>query len=757
MIMLSANSWLSLAVLVVVLNHVQALKPSLLNNKAAVDVLNDETRCSWNCTVMDSKFLEEIKTTIAKKQTIGNTFAKYEKRVTEKCIIQTSHSSSGDKQLSVFTKALESAINLTYCAKSTEEYKQTMTICTLTPISTKVTVPTYYSGSSPEYFLVRLADLGVKLDGSIDCNKQTTDNLPPCIKITKLTENNSSTFEGVPKCSSWPGHVLHCLCVVFFYVLLYYSPVFLCLFSPTDEVEDGVHQIVLDRANPVSLGSLIGNYFFSKVDTIWHRAKMFIPRVVVLPFPFLILAVFAEHLMQFNLFGVSHFLQPRMIVSYVCYYILAFCITFRPRQPPKRNRSCFLCRRVKSKTLHCQENLPKAIINHLRIQPQLIVHCWGLFIRNLLDYFETCFLLIPSVSEVSAILFVRLFLSIVLLSVSPAIIIILLIFMLLLAILAIFLTSPLSILCDFLSLFNAAPFHNRCLRLFLRFILLSLATPALLGLWWLMMLASLGGLITFLSAFVLLLSEEGLPYVACLVLVFYYLWSSYSSFTDKYQDLALELFKHYKSYKTSERSKVTDIPLNTDSLLENTQNAIGNRDSVLKIPRKLFYVACEQLMPISGSVCVLILKVTTLVSFVFLVFAVAISRNEGATPVMRTLIAFLTGSFPKIVAIYLKGGNQKKIKAMIAEERIPKIVQEYIRGTSVASQQQVNRGSDVDASANQQQVNSGSDVDASANQQHVNSGSDFDTPASQQQVSIGSDFAAAANQQQVKSGLDVDL
>ena len=128
-------------------------------------------------------------------------------------------------------------------------------------------------------------------------------------------------------------------------------------------------------------------------------------------------------------------------------------------------------------------------------------------------------------------------------------------------------------------------------------------------------------------------------------------------------------------------------------------------------------MACEQLMPIRGSVCALILKVTMLVYFVFLVFAVAISRNEGATPVMRTLIAFLTGSFPKIVAIYLNGGNQKKIKAMIAEERIPEIVQEYIRGTSAANQQQVNRGSDVDAPANQQ---------------HVNSGSDFDTPASQQ-------------------------
>ena len=749
--MLSANSCLSLAVLVVVFCQVQTLEPSLHNNNAPVDGLNDETRCSWNCTVMDSVFMEEIKTTTVKKKAISNTVAKHEKSVVaEKCV-----SSNGNKQLSVFAKALESAIKITSCTDSIEEQKEIMAICTLTPISTDIAVPTYYSGSSPKFFLAGLADLGVKLD-SIDCKKQRTDNLQPCIKITKSTGNNSSNFEGVSKCSSWPADVLFSLCVVFFSVFYYYSPVFLCLFSSTEVIEDGVHQLVLDGASPVSLGSLIGNYFFSTEDTIWHRAKMFILRAVVLPFPFLGLAIFAEQL-QYNVFGVSHLLQSRMIISYVCYYILAFYTSFRPRKSSKRNRSCLFCRRVKSKTLICQENLPKTIINHLRIQPQLIVHCWELFIRNLLNYFKTCFLLIPSVFEVSAILFLRLFLFIVLLSVSPAITITLLIFMLLDACFSIFLTSPVAMLCDFSRLFNAAHLKNRCLRFLACFVFLSVAMPAFLGSWWLMMFASYGGLITFLSAFVLVLSEEGLPYVACLVLVWYYLWSSYNSFTDKYQDLALELFKHYKSYKKSERSQVTDMALNTDSLVENTQNAIGNKDSVLKIPQNLFFMACEQLMPLSGSVCELILKVTALVSFVLLVFSVTILLNEGATPVMRTLLAFLTGSFPKIVTIYLNGGNQKKIKAMIAEERIPEIVQEYIEETSAANQQQVNSGSDVDAAVNQQQVNSNSDINTAETQQQVNSDPDINTAENQKQENSGSDVDAQASQQQLNSVSYVDV
>ena len=219
--------------------------------------------------------------------------------------------------------------------------------------------------------------------------------------------------------------------------------------------------------------------------------------------------------------------------------------------------------------------------------------------------------------------------------------------------------------------------------------------PALLGISRLLVFAGVGMFIAFLSAFVLLLSEESLPFVACLVLVLYYIWSSYSSFTNKYQELALALFKHVKSYKISRHSQVPGVSPEIISLLENTQTTVGNKGNVIKIPQKLFYMACEELMPLRESVCVLILKVTILVSFVLLVFSSTILLNVGATPIMRTLMAFLTGFFPKIIAIYLDGGNQKKIKAIIAEEKIPEIVQKFIEGTSAANDQ-MSSGLDVD-------------------------------------------------------------
>jgi len=204
--------------------------------------------------------------------------------------------------------------------------------------------------------------------------------------------------------------------------------------------------------------------------------------------------------------------------------------------------------------------------------------------------------------------------------------------------------------------------------------------------------AGFGVSIAISLAFVLLLSEESLPFVACSVLVLYYIWSSYSSFTNKYQDLGLAVFKLYKSYKESQDIQVTDMTQNTDS----TQNALGSRDIVMKIPKELFHIACEELMPIRESVCVLILKVIIIVSFVFFVFSLIMLHNVSATPVMRTLLTFLSGSLPKIVAIYMDGRRQKNIEAMTADEKIPLIVQEYIKGISAVNQGQENSGVDVD-------------------------------------------------------------
>ena len=706
--MLSVNfrPYISLALLLSVC-HAETLKPSHHSRdhyNTTVHGLNDGTRCSWNCTDIDSYLMEEMKTAIAKNKII-RLAVKYE--VMDKCVDQTSGISSGyiehlqiwrtNKEPSLFTKALESLVNMMSSTDSVDGLKEITTTCTLRPVNTTAKEPTDYDGSSPVFSRSHLADIGFKLD-SIDCNTETTDNPQPCINITKSTgANKRSPFQVLLKRGGWLLKVSIWIQAVFVCVFAYYSLAFLCLFSPTEITEDNVDQIVLDGASPVSLRSLIGNYFFSKEDTIWHKVKMFFLRAVVLPFLFLGPAIFAKYVQQkkiaaISIFGMSHFLHPFMIASYVCYYITVCCTSFSSEGSSGGDVSCAVCKSIKSKTIICQGNLPERIRNHLRIQPLILVEFSRLFIRHLLAYFKKCFLLIPSTFKFSSSFFLRLLLFIVLLSASPAITIIILMYILLLFTPAVVNTIPVVIVVG--SVQSGVNFyirHNRCLLLLSNFVSLVIAIPANVGSMWFLAFAGFGVAIAISFAIPPLLSEESLPFVAFFVLVLYYFWSSYSSFTNQYQDLGLAVFKHYKSYKKSEDIQVTDMPLNTDS----TQNDVGKHNNVMKIPKELFYMACEELMPIRESVCVLILKVTIIVSFLLFVFSLIMLHNVSATPIMRAFVTILSGSLPKIVAIYMDG-RKKNIEAMTADEKIPLIVQEYTEGISAVNQGQDNSGVDVD-------------------------------------------------------------
>lgn len=106
------------------------------------------------------------------------------------------------------------------------------------------------------------------------------------------------------------------------------------------------------------------------------------------------------------------------------------------------------------------------------------------------------------------------------------------------------------------------------------------------------------------------------------------------------------------------------------------------RDFVVRIPQDLFDVACDKLIPLRESVCILFLKVILILSFVSLTFWFILRFNVGATPVMRALATFFIGSFPKILGISGIGDRQRKLKATIIEEKIPEIVRDHVNGTS---------------------------------------------------------------------------
>ena len=125
----------------------------------------------------------------------------------------------------------------------------------------------------------------------------------------------------------WPKTVLIFFSFVFIAVFQYYSLAFLCLFYPTEILQDGVTHIILEGASPVSLRSFAGNYFFSGKKGIWCKAKTFILRVFIIPLPFIVSATAFADFERDGLFKMSSYIRL-FIVSGFCYCFQAFYTSF---------------------------------------------------------------------------------------------------------------------------------------------------------------------------------------------------------------------------------------------------------------------------------------------------------------------------------------------------------------------------------------------------------------------------------------------
>ena len=652
-----------------------------------------EARCDWNCTVVESDLMalkEEMKTSITKNK-LMRLVVTYKNTVDDTCAKQTFRNTTEhcqicffNKKTSTYAKVIESLASLIVV----KEFKEVKAVCNLYPARTKATGQTYYRGFSSIFSRGALADLGGEL-ACTDFIAGETDHLRSCMNITSKSNGiNSTISEGSLEPGGWPMAVLYCLYFVFNAVFIHYSLAFLCLFSPTEVTDDGVRQIILEGASPVSFRSLMGNFFFSGDEGImWHKAKTFILRVVFIPLPFLGPAIY----IYFEFFGsVSemHYLELFIpMLCCTCYCIHAFYVSFYRAPKSFKPKPCSVCKFFKPRTVICEDKLPRMILSHLRLQPLILVECWRLFIWCLLKYLKISVNVFPS-CKLSLECLLRFFIFTVLLCTIPAVLVILLTAVFILALIAILLTSPVAILCSLrkLAIDKCSIFVG---ELAIRYFV---TLPAGFGALSVLTFASTGTFLAFLSIFALLFNEDSLPYVACFVLVLYYICSSYTSFTNKYHELALALFKRYRVLR---HDQFKDMPLSTDKE-QNVPISADYNENIIKIPKELFDIACEELMPIREGVCKLILKITIILLFVLIVFWCTMLSTVGTAPILKALLAFLTLSFPKIVAIYVDGGWQKKLQAMVFDEKVPKIVEQFINGTFGSIREQENSSTNVD-------------------------------------------------------------
>ena len=661
-------------VLIATLGHVVDNSPSYRNSPGS------EIRCKWNCFVHMAD-LTMLKREMANSTTANNKLIKlsvqYEKVIDDKCTnkmsVNSNESSSEHCQVCLVNKLLSNSMTSNKSAINTflrKEHREIRAICTLKPVRTIVSSPMDYSNRSSA--ICHLINLEHEFE-SIDYHTVETDPHGLCMNFTKPGRTNSTKRlqEG------WPMIVLNFFSFLFCIVFLYYSPAFLCLFYPTEIVLDGVTHIILEGASPVSLRSFAGNFFSSKKEGIWYKARRFILRAFIVPLP---LVVFATVFTDFIHSVISIILSIVYGFGYCAY---AFSLSFYSKRSSIA-KHCYLCGLFKAKELSYHDEISEIIITHLRLQPLILVELSRFCKKRLLKYFKMPVTVIPSKRcfkqyVIRLVLLIPLLLCIPVVAAASMIMVSLL-------------TSPGTSLCMHQSIPRLAA-NTKMLKLLLIFIVAGLSLISWAGTFTLLIVAAYGAHNALKRVFLLSLSEEHLPYLACFVSVLYYIWSSYSSFTETYHELALAL---YDCYKDSKRTQFQDVPSTSDQLLELPNNT-RDLDNVMAIPKELFVIACEERLPLREGVYKLILKITVIVSTVFIMFSWVTASSFDITPLMKTLLAFLTVVFPKIVDIYIDGEWQKKMRERIMKEKVPKIVDKFIDETSMTTQAQ---GDSSDEGAN---------------------------------------------------------
>ncbi len=506
--------------------------------------------------------------------------------------------------------------------------------------------------------------------------------------------------------SSWINTLTRVIGFLFMTIFPYIGFAVVCLYSATEDTHEGIRKMTVEGPSPVGFRSLIGNYFFSTDHTIWHMARKFIMRVFILPIPFLIPALFVEYLLnqtalssKTNAREGTHLFRPFRLVCYGCYCIQAFYFHFIIGKNNCRS-SCVSEWDRERKHLKfiwtCwHQELPQRMSTLLRVVWDASVMFWSIALKLIPSYqnirkakneIATC---CTTSCEFSVLCLLQ-YLLVTYLIIAVGLTFYMLPFAFALGYLFSFscLSSPIATLCTSANFSLWQLVNFKCLHRNLLFVVrcivvlldICMSCLAAIGAMSVLKYAAVGIVVFLQVAVSFVLFKENLPFLTCLILICCYLWSSYRSFTQKYQGLVLKLFEEY--------DQLTDSaipPCNTDLNMQGFTSDYGRTiDNVKRIPKELFDVACEELMPIGRSISRIVLKATLSVIFVWTVYSFAMLL--GVSPLTKTLLTFVAGSFPKIVTIYVDRRRKRKFKPVPMNEKTLEIVHEYINMRSPCNQ-----------------------------------------------------------------------
>ena len=642
-------------------------------NRTTVDESNEqEFKCGWNCKYMDSDLNDDMNWAFRKGKVLLRLAFLYEERMDPNCVNGTSQvlrtvSSTrwqiwltNSKVPIIASKALEKFSDLSF-RNFNLSYRTFKANCTFN-FSTFNSSQKRFSELSPRDYFKEIIRLTVVPLGNI-CKNETEQSYlhenETCIMISEHTQDYF-----LP----WMQNRIGFLFMIFF---TFFGPVVVCTFSASEVTHQGIRQITVRGPSPVGFRRLIGNYFFSLENTFWHRMRKFIMRVILLPIPFLVPALYVEYLLyqnalpqQTSVKETTFLFRPFRMVCYGCYVSQALFFHFIIREP---NPAVSVMYHPKSGSknedftwIYSRRELPERIHSHVYIVWLAVKNSWDITVsscQEFKNYFIDLLSCTMSLSSFSTFLCKTIFTSIG--------IFLLALYTMAADLLILILSFPIVTLCNYanFSLWKDVninfihPYLLFSVRLVVVLLEICISCLAAMGVTFVLKSAAVGVIILLQLTLTSDLLKENLPFVSFCVVDSFYLWSNYRSFTQEYKDLAMKLFEQHAELNKGQGYHIENVRI---------------------IPKQLFDIACEEIMPFRYAVRKTLLN--SFLSWIFLYFIYSLTMLIYTSHITKAVMTFLVGSFPMMASILLRK-RQGNIKAAGINEGARGIVQEYSKRT----------------------------------------------------------------------------
>ena len=646
---------------------IRAIDSDALSRSQADAAINAETRCAWDCNAINSKFGLEMKALIAKFR-LMTVQLKCDQHEDEKCLKQTGLQNSslaelwtwltGDipshEEQNVSQQSFNNSNN--WFRKSLEGQIEVRVSCSLKPATnsndTKPSMNDVIAMMLIEE-VEKFAELS--LSETALCYKLSAKNGSyVCLNLTTNTAHNMDDISPI----TWQKKAYAYLLVIILVVAIWYFPLILCLFTPTEMKDEGRVMIVLHGTSPQGMRSwiakILDSYHVVDYQAIKWWETFLIPflaplsavslyflkrKVIDVRFPppnfhsntsWLVLS-------RMILLNVGAF-ESIIIVKYVFSDECNFC-TICSDYGDKEN--------IRHDPNHPEYFGPNEMKMHLRIIPNVIKRCLTqTFGFDCSSCISSCpllrWLLVLLLFPLLLIVFFFRVTAILLYS-SPMIT---------------FLIARLQGVLGYVLLrFD----ESGVLALFLSFYVVFLEP--------IMVLASCFSLVFDMETRTMSTIRGGLmdlPDIlptASLWLVFvFYLWKCYIPFPRKYNKLAITLYKYYIAKKVP----AVDIQQVQKERL---------------LPKDLYLKACDKLMPLQESKGELVMKVIVYMVITFLIFIFITEAPKGklndVTKALGTVVASL---IPKALEmLFDKDPEMKKADDEDFAKEVAFFVEEYYK------------------------------------------------------------------------------